>query len=115
MSDDIYMQTYGTHKPTCALIVCLNTFPPGFIQRLLIGRDITRHTYGRFQQQSCAPAGLWLLRQHVKLTTKRVAISSGQDYTQAFNDELSQWASSMSVFSHFGNYITAFNPLLWTR
>lgn len=42
-----------------------------------------------------------------------VAVSSGQDYTQDFSAALSQWTSSVSAYSHFGNYITAFNPLLW--
>lgn len=42
------------------------------------------------------------------------AVSSGLDYIQALSAVLSQWTSSVSAHSHFGNSTAAFNPLLWT-
>lgn len=54
------------------------------------------------------------LRQRESLSYCTVWPSPLGRITQAFSAALSQQASSMSACYNFGNYITAFNPLLWT-
>lgn len=92
----------------------LNVFPPGFIERSLTSREVEWRTLMVVSPAKWCPFLGVGAEAACKSQLYSVLLSPLGKITQAFSAALSLWVSSMSAYSHFANYITAFNPPFWT-